>query len=337
MNIHLLDPSLIIPGIGNLQKKCYEELITLAQLAKPQGFSVVDTADEADVIIAAIQSNGYGVFMEHLKSSTVYRHHKHKIYLYSLDDNAYPFLPGIYPATLTQWVEPGWTLGGHYISAHIHKHHFQPESSRRDRQYLFSFIGSSNTNLIREVILKIEHPRAFLFDSNPAKDQNPWWEKADSEMLLQQYRESMLNTKFALCPKGVSPSSIRLFEAMEAGCVPVVIADQLVLPEGPSWSDFLIKIPEAELQALPGILTAAEPKFEVMSQLSRQAWQDYFSPQATLNSLVSWCIKLHQGLTTTGKRDVLQGQMIRQSWLNLTLNKARVRSVINQLQILVKN
>jgi hypothetical protein len=332
MNIYLLDPILIHPAAAGLPRKCYEELIASAQLTKPLDFSLVDSADEADLIIAAIQFEGYGFFMDRLKSSTIYHQHKHKIYLYSPDDNAYPFLPGVYPATRAKWVEPGWTMGGHYISAHIYKHNFQPESSSRDRQYLFSFIGSSKTNLIREAILNIEHPRVFLFDSNPAKDQKPWWEKADSQVLFQHYRESMLNTKFALCPKGLSPSSIRLFEAMEAGCVPVVIADELVLPEGPNWPDFLIQIPEADLQALPAILADYEPKFETMSQLSRQAWQDYFSPQTTLNSLVGWCIKLHQGLMATGTRDKLQQRVMQESWMSLTLNKARVRTIINRFR-----
>jgi hypothetical protein len=330
MKIHLLDPVIVDPNLTKHSRECYVELLSLAQIIQHQRFTLVDAADSADLIIIAIQGNGFGYFMERLKSSPVYRKYKDTIYLYCPDDNAYPFLPGIYPATLAKWVEQGWTLGGHYISAHIHKHHFQPEKSNKERQ--FSFIGSSRTNLIREKILKIQHPQAFLFDSNPSTDQKPWWEKENPDQLFNMYRELMLDTKFALCPKGISASSIRFFEVMEAGCVPVVIANKLILPEGPNWSDFLIKIPEADLKMLPDILTTYESKFEVMSQLSRQAWKDYFSPQATLNSLVGWCIKLHQGLTATGRRDQLEGQMMKQSWMNLNLNKTRGRLIIHRFR-----
>lgn len=45
----------------------------------------------------------------------------------------------------------------------------------------------------------------------------------------KQYIEVMENTVFCLCPSGSGPNSIRLWEAIEFGCVPVLISEELDL------------------------------------------------------------------------------------------------------------
>jgi hypothetical protein len=40
----------------------------------------------------------------------------------------------------------------------------------------------------------------------------------------------MADSVFALCPRGYGPTSFRLYEAMQMGCVPVYITDQAWLP-----------------------------------------------------------------------------------------------------------
>ena len=44
------------------------------------------------------------------------------------------------------------------------------------------------------------------------------------------YLRRMLASTFCLAPRGDTPSSRRTYEAIAAGCIPVIIADELRLP-----------------------------------------------------------------------------------------------------------
>ncbi len=76
--------------------------------------------------------------------------------------------------------------------------------------------------------------------------------------VASEYVQLLTNTKFAFVPRGDNPYSFRLFEAICAGAVPIVLADDWVLPfsepGGANYSSFLIRVPEAEWASLPGVL-----------------------------------------------------------------------------------
>ena len=138
--------------------------------------------------------------------------------------------------------------------------------------------------------MRLKHARAFLFDSSPRVRDLTWYERDAQtvEALYTQFKEVLGRTRFALCPRGYSASSMRLFEAMQAGCVPVLISDRIVLPEGPDWEAFCVRVPEAEVASIPSVLEAMEDRFESMAPLARAAWEQYFSPESTFESLVNW-------------------------------------------------
>merc|ERR1711933_609579 len=58
------------------------------------------------------------------------------------------------------------------------------------------------------------------------------------------YRSVMGNSIFCLVPKGVGTWSHRLYEAMLAGCIPVILSNEVRLPfpELP-WASFSVKWP----------------------------------------------------------------------------------------------
>lgn len=61
----------------------------------------------------------------------------------------------------------------------------------------------------------------------------------------------MLDSIFCMAPEGLHPNSNRPFEAMMAGCIPVIIADQFELPfeNFLDWRAFSIKLPEAQVSS----------------------------------------------------------------------------------------
>ena len=51
---------------------------------------------------------------------------------------------------------------------------------------------------------------------------------------------------FSLCPRGSSPSSVRFWESLSAGTIPVLISDEWALPEW-DWDNTIVQIPESEI------------------------------------------------------------------------------------------
>jgi hypothetical protein len=305
MKVFLLDPKQIQPEITAHQRGCYEQILASVAMDFRQEHQLSLDTGEADLILAPIQGGGYGLFFQDLRKSEFFHRHRKKLLIYSPDDLVYPLIPGIFSSASRLSAELGWACGAHYVSNHIHQHQFNPAPLLPERDLLFSFLGSTKTHPIREKLLDLKHSRGFIFDSMPRKSQQCWWEQDSNSVsaLFQQFKTILERTKFALCPRGISASTIRLFEAMEAGCVPVVISDQLVLPMGPEWSSFCVQIPEHKIASIPTVLQKLEPSFAVMSQQSRIAWENYFSPQATFHTLVESGRKLLQ--ISSPQREIL--------------------------------
>ena len=57
-------------------------------------------------------------------------------------------------------------------------------------------------------------------------------------------------------PLGVGPNSIRIWESLSYGSIPVIIADKLWLPEIPNvkYEDFMVFIKESDIDQLVDIL-----------------------------------------------------------------------------------
>ena len=80
----------------------------------------------------------------------------------------------------------------------------------------------------------------------------------------QTYRADFLNSKFCLCPPGWATWTPRLYEALMLGCVPVVVADDNVLPYSRTldYSKFSVHVGEKYATKLRPILKKAEERIE---------------------------------------------------------------------------
>jgi hypothetical protein len=96
--------------------------------------------------------------------------------------------------------------------------------------------------------------------------------------LKRAFVRDILEAKFALCPRGVGASSFRIFEAMQLGRAPVIIADDWSPPPGPDWNSFAIFVPERHLARVPSILRHLEPEWQTRGQRARAAWEAFYSP-----------------------------------------------------------
>lgn len=286
-HVYLLPPDQVATGIPPLAAACFEELRAGFALQRTTAHTLAPEPESAALILAPIQVAGYGCCLEALRRSPFYRKHGGKLVVYSPDDKQFPALRGLYPAVPRRWVHQGWALPAHYISAHIHKFSFTPEEGQ-NKDILFSFVGSSRAYPIRERIVQWRHPGGVVIDSSAKSDTGHWWEKTNKDQFRDTFRDVTRRSKFVICPRGVSSSSIRLFEAMEAGSVPVIIADDLELPLGPRWEEFSLRVPERDVNDIPELVERWQDQATEMGLAARRTWEAYFSPQATFGAIVGW-------------------------------------------------
>ena len=97
------------------------------------------------------------------------------------------------------------------------------------RKYKTSFIGSTSTHSIRKELFELNNDEDVI-----VRDTGNWfYEKAsmDREKYLDKFKEFLLNSKLSLCPQGTGPSTIRLYESMAVGSIPIIFNDVKV-PNG---------------------------------------------------------------------------------------------------------
>ncbi|MCO5594804.1 hypothetical protein L7F22_048838 [Adiantum nelumboides] len=72
------------------------------------------------------------------------------------------------------------------------------------------------------------------------------------------YYEDIQRSIFCLCPLGWAPWSPRIVEAVVFGCIPVIIADNIVLPfrDVIPWDEIAVFVPEKDVDKLEPILTS---------------------------------------------------------------------------------
>lgn len=80
-----------------------------------------------------------------------------------------------------------------------------------------------------------------------------------------------------MCPRGTGASTLRFWESLEAGAIPVLFADEMQLPPGFDWDTCVIRIKEKNVAHVEKVLRSiSKEKEEEMHRACLQAY-DLFS------------------------------------------------------------
>lgn len=191
-----------------------------------------------------------------------------------------------------------------------------PDFDVRPRRHLFSFIGArANKYYLTEArnwILDLlgDDPRGLVVGRDNWHYQKVVYElqvnrtshqQTEAATLVdqsasEQFRAGLIETTFALCPSGTGPNSIRLWESLGAGSIPVILADTWAPPGDPRlWelaAVFCKETPE-DIKALPDRLAAiaAEPgRLAQMRHAMRQIWLLY-GPQSFVTDVQAFLLE----------------------------------------------
>lgn len=95
-----------------------------------------------------------------------------------------------------------------------------------DRNFNYSFIGDVNTHQSRFEITKIK------LDNSLVESTGSWFfykNNQEQQILKKKYIDVLTDSKISLCPRGTGVSTLRLFESLSTGTVPIIFND-LKLP-----------------------------------------------------------------------------------------------------------
>jgi len=156
----------------------------------------------------------------------------------------------------------------------------------KNKKYIASFVGQiCHKNMISNI-------RQIMYDSFNDKEKcicqvNTKWYYQDNVYGNKQksyddkiYKQIMIESKFSLCPSGTGPNSIRLWESLSFGCIPIVLCDNLVLPylSSINYHECFIFWKESNIHNLYDYLTTIND--EVINKMSNNCikiYNEYFS------------------------------------------------------------
>jgi hypothetical protein len=158
----------------------------------------------------------------------------------------------------------------------------------RSKKYLASFIGAHMDHYITEVrpkLLKFKDLDDWLIRLNEEWHFNTlvYGQQVENNYIAEtrdinsysvdekviSYNQVLSDSIFSLCPAGAGPNSLRLWESLTVGSIPVILSDLMVMPEFrpgwvddqcQSWQDIAIFHAEAEIDTLENRLRSISPE-----------------------------------------------------------------------------
>jgi hypothetical protein len=161
----------------------------------------------------------------------------------------------------------------HLISSNMENPNLNKDllfKSIKNKKYLCSFIGNHNEHYRSNIRIKLKKiieysPKCFysLEDSwflnkivYDHQIRNKTYDLKEVEVGSQKYNKILSDSVFSLCPEGTGPNTIRLWESMSVGSIPVLFENDWARPIIPDmdWKDVSITIKNNELDNIVEIL-----------------------------------------------------------------------------------
>ncbi|MFD1467613.1 exostosin family protein [Hymenobacter caeli] len=256
---------------------------------------LVFTPAEADLILfAEINEAATHPYMQNVLRHPLYKLYPQKSFLYWPGDHPIALLPGIYCSIERRWYDPSRARSGPYLTVMPNPFiDFRPLNE--DAPYLFSFKGAIQNHPVRQSLSTVlgEDPRGLFIDvSKDSTRISSSGTQQERENFWHEYADIMEQTKFVLCPRGVGASSIRLFESMRMGRVPVICSDDWVAPNGPDWDTFSLRLAEKDIPNIISLLKENEGRAKQMGERARQQWELFFGPEVIFHYIADQCMRM---------------------------------------------
>lgn len=126
------------------------------------------------------------------------------------------------------------------------------------KDILYSFLGAA-THECRKEILRLPKRKAVFIG-----ERKGWY--FNKKLLAEkiEYQNILARSRFSLCPRGTGTSTIRFWESLQAGAIPILISDKMRLPGSSEfdWEECTIKIKESDVVKIDDVIKNIAPEKE---------------------------------------------------------------------------
>jgi hypothetical protein len=255
---------------------------------------LVDSGEQADLIVVA-DIAGPNWFKD-LRENVLVNRYPKKSFAISDSDFPFPLLHGVYTSATyhlafrSRFRSAGYNLYPEkYMNPSIQSH--SGDAFLHDKKYLGSFMGRDSAPVRLKIFNLNGLEDLYIYDTShefAAFGESP----QDKNLWQNRYLSIMDSSKYAICPRGVGPASLRLFESMKLGVAPILLSDDWILPKGPDWSSFALMLKEGDAHRLHEILKSHEHEYAERGQKARLAYETYFSEESYFNYLIDQIIEI---------------------------------------------
>jgi hypothetical protein len=230
------------------------------------------------ILFVESSQNKFRRWRRTLTADQVIGENPEKCFVYDSTARPIPYLPGVYVNM------PAHKIESHRVRPVTPWHAIvapdrEAPSSNGAPPLLFSFRGYLS-HPVRKEVLALEAPGECI----RLTETHRWWDYGSptDDLDRRTYLEEIRDSAFVLCPRGLGPGSIRLYETMQLGRVPVIIADEWAAPPGIPWHDFSLRVPESRVANIPELLDRFRSDAQEMGRLAREAWERWMKPGPVL-------------------------------------------------------
>lgn len=183
----------------------------------------------------------------------------------------------------------------------------------KERTFLYSFMGGYQREYLTDIRKKIFtlkgkdkntciintggwHFNNVVYSSKQNKEKELNIDK-DHIDKTHNYNQLLLNSRYSLCPSGSGPNSIRFWESLAVGSIPVLLADTLELPYNIKWEEAIVIIKESDIFKINSIL--GEISIEKEHSMRQKCIEIYQSLKANYKNkrareIVHYCCNSYQ-------------------------------------------
>lgn len=243
----------------------FKRIERLSRLSTRSDHQVVSEPSRADIVLFCGSGS---VYHSDVIRSDCFRRNKTRSMILDGSDVTLPLLPGLYASLQAGGAHVGLAYSGlPYVRVSENAALDVVNPISHETRYLYSFLGRrENSPALRGKVLSLSDDRSYLLNASTGQTDGG----IDYALAIQ-------NSKFILCPKGIGPSSWRIYEAMKAGRAPVVISDAWSPPEGFAWDCFSLRVAEKDVAQIPMILRANESRAVEMGLRARTEFNRHLS------------------------------------------------------------
>jgi hypothetical protein len=227
-----------------------------------------------------------------------------KCAVYTADDSYCPIAPGVYTSPRRGLSTMVGRVRSHgYASSfgtHVNEAVMEasgtasgdPSPGRVDAEpLLFSFEGSPASRVRRRLLaLNVDAGDAVVRDTSSSY-QHFDHSAPGRDAGQRRFVETVMRSRFVVCPRGVGTGTLRLFETMSLGVAPVLVSDPYVLPRGPRWDTFLLRVPERKVHRLSSILGPLAASSAERGARARQEWLTWFAPEVIFDGIIDAAVQ----------------------------------------------